>query len=205
MMLSTGFIGMLLVCAAFGGLHSWLASYQAKRLVERRLGAFAPRSYRLMYNAIGLLTSFALLLFLGIFPDLLIYRIPYPWVLLSMLAQLLAGVGLLLAVRQTGVWSFLGIRQLITPPPSAVVQPGTLTTGGFYGLMRHPIYFFSLFLLWLFPAMTWNTLGLSIGLTVYIFVGASLEERRLRQEFGGVYEEYARSTPMILPRLIPKK
>jgi protein-S-isoprenylcysteine O-methyltransferase Ste14 len=36
-------------------------------------------------------------------------------------------------------------------------------------------------------------------------VGASLEERRLRQEFGGVYEEYARSTPMILPRLIPKK
>jgi hypothetical protein len=40
---------------------------------------------------------------------------------------------------------------------------------------------------------------------VYLFVGASLEERRLRQEFGVLHEEYARSTPMILPRLIQKK
>jgi protein-S-isoprenylcysteine O-methyltransferase Ste14 len=38
-------------------------------------------------------------------------------------------------------------------------------------------------------------------LTVYIFVGAGFEERRLLSEFGADYASYRSQTPMILPGL----
>jgi methanethiol S-methyltransferase len=39
-----------------------------------------------------------------------------------------------------------------------------------------------------------------MGLTLYILVGAVLEERKLLHEFGDVYARYQQETPMLLPR-----
>ena len=46
----------------------------------------------------------------------------------------------------------------------------------------------------------WQTGVLSfLGLTAYLVLGAQVEERKLRKEFGEAYEEYARVTPMLVP------
>ena len=79
--------------------------------------------------------------------------------------------------------------------------PEQLVTRGFYRYVRHPIYTFSFLLIWLIPVVTWNILALMIGLTIYTFIGTLLEERKLREEFGAVYDEYRRETPMVFPKI----
>jgi protein-S-isoprenylcysteine O-methyltransferase Ste14 len=81
-----------------------------------------------------------------------------------------------------------------------------MVTGGFYKYARHPLYTAGLIFIWLLPSMTCNLLALNIGLTVYLFVGAYFEERKLLLEFGEAYAEYRRRTPMFVPFLhIPHK
>ena len=46
-----------------------------------------------------------------------------------------------------------------------------------------------------------NLLAVILVLSVYVFIGAALEERRLLHEFGAAYSEYRSHTPMIIPGL----
>ena len=74
-----------------------------------------------------------------------------------------------------------------------------LNTGGLYRYMRHPLYTFSLLVLWLTPTMTRNFALLYAALTVYIIIGAIFEERKLLQTFGAAYQEYRAKTPFLIP------
>ena len=108
----------------------------------------------------------------------------------------------LLGLKQTGIGSFVGLRQMLLPEDTS---PLRLVTGGFYRYVRHPLYTAGLVFIWLFPIMTCNLLALNIGLTLYIIAGAYFEERKLLLEFGEAYAEYRRKTPMLIPGLrLPK-
>jgi protein-S-isoprenylcysteine O-methyltransferase Ste14 len=113
-----------------------------------------------------------------------------------MLAGEAVAVGcLVFALMQTDALHFVGLRQIFEAE-----APGRLSTAGFYGLVRHPLYLFGLLMLWLTPIMTLNLLTVNVLLTAYVFVGAWLEERRLQQEFGAAYRDYRIRTPMLIPR-----
>jgi protein-S-isoprenylcysteine O-methyltransferase Ste14 len=45
-------------------------------------------------------------------------------------------------------------------------------------------------------------LALNIGLSLYLYIGALFEERKLLREFGEAYHNYQQNTPMFLPGLI---
>jgi protein-S-isoprenylcysteine O-methyltransferase Ste14 len=49
--------------------------------------------------------------------------------------------------------------------------------------------------------MTVNILTVNIALTVYIVIGATFEERKLRRIFGQEYSDYSAFTPMFIPFL----
>ena len=51
---------------------------------------------------------------------------------------------------------------------------------GVYGLVRHPLYFFSLLVLWFTPQMTLHWLVFVILATVYFLVGSRLRSGRCR-------------------------
>jgi protein-S-isoprenylcysteine O-methyltransferase Ste14 len=70
-----------------------------------------------------------------------------------------------------------------------------------YRWVRHPLYTAGLLIIWLFPIMTCNLLALNIGMTLYILLGAVLEERKLEREFGEAYAQYKSRTPMLIPFL----
>ncbi|WP_322508668.1 isoprenylcysteine carboxylmethyltransferase family protein [Anaerolinea sp.] len=200
----SGFWLTLLACAGYGAIHSALASHTVKGWAERRFGQFARRTYRLFFVLMASLTTLALLAVPLLLPDRPLYVIPFPWIILTLAVQAFAVWGLLAALSQTDALAFLGLRQLSAPEPlRRRAKSGELITRGFYGRVRHPLYLFSLILLWLFPVVTWNILALMIGLTVYLYIGTLLEERKLLDEFGEAYAEYRRTTPMIFPRLLP--
>ena len=193
----TGFWLILLVWALYGILHSLLASLTVKELVNRWLGPDLRRFYRLGYNLVVTVTLLPLLTEVALLPDGQLYRIPFPWLGLTLLIEGLAGLGLLYGVLQTGAFQFLGLAQLAAPPDSG--GSPRLVTNGFYAYMRHPLYFFGLVILWLLPHMSWNLLAFNLGATAYILVGIQFEERKLLKEFGPAYAEYRRKVPMLLP------
>jgi protein-S-isoprenylcysteine O-methyltransferase Ste14 len=134
----------------------------------------------------------------GFLPDQLIYRIPFPWTLLTLAIQVLAVVMLGMGLLKTDVWYFLGVRQLLQPDASESTE---LVMSGLYRRVRHPLYTAGMLFIWLAPQMTLNLLAINLGLTVYILVGGMLEERKLLHQFGQAYTEYRKRTPMLIPRL----
>jgi methanethiol S-methyltransferase len=74
-----------------------------------------------------------------------------------------------------------------------------LATPLLYRVVRHPLYLGMLIPLWCPPTMTLERLALAIGLTIYVLVGARLEERDLVRELGDEYRAYQDRVPMILP------
>ncbi len=192
---------ILIAVALYGLVHSWLASLQAKALARRKLGAPAERGYRLAYNLFAVISLLPVLALPVLLPDRRLYTILYPWVLLTLAGQGLAVLALLAALRQTGVWSFMGVEQLFRTAPE---DEPRLVVGGLYRWVRHPIYTAGLAFIWLLPVMTANLLALNIGLTAYIVIGAYFEERKLLRELGPPYAEYQRRTPMLVPGFPPK-
>lgn len=205
-MAESGFFWVLSGVALYGAIHSFLASHAAKRLAERTFGRAARRFYRLGFVILALLTAPPLLLLPLLLPDRPLYSIPLPWAYFTLALQGLALLGLLATIRQTGTAAFLGLQQITQPQPLiSRAAPDQLVTVGFYRFVRHPIYSFSLILIWLMPVVTWNILALMFGLTLYTFIGVLFEERKLSAEFGTAYEAYRRNTPMVFPRLFPRR
>ena len=192
------FLSILLAVLFYGLVHSWLASLGLKAWAVRRFGAWAQRSYRFLYNLFAVVSFLPLLALVATLPDRELYGIPHPWTFLALLAQGLAGVILLLGVLQTGLSSFLGLRQLYSDNQP---EQSKLVVSGFYRWVRHPLYTAGLVFIWLLPLMSCNILALNLGLTGYILIGAWLEERKLLHEYGQEYADYARRTPMLVPDL----
>ena len=192
------FVVLIGAITLWGLVHSWLASFRVKELLSRVLGKNAMRVYRLAYNVFAVLSFAPILLWMRLLPDQNLYTVPAPWLYLMLAGQGLSAILLLVGVLQTDTLSFIGLRQLIVQDEEA----GALVISGLYRLVRHPLYLFGLLFIWLTPIMTVNMLIVYVSLTVYIFIGAYFEERKLLREFGQAYADYKSLTPMIIPGLI---
>jgi protein-S-isoprenylcysteine O-methyltransferase Ste14 len=189
---------IMLSVIIYGVIHSLLASFGAKTRARRAFGKGVDRWYRLAYNIFATVSLLPVLVLPVILPDRNLYIIPYPWNLLFLAGQGLAILALIVGLWHTGIWSFMGLQQLIEPVPS---EPQQFSTRGLYRWVRHPLYTAGLVFIWLVPVMTVNLLVLNIGLTSYLVVGAIYEERKLLREFGEAYVDYQKLTPMLIPRL----
>lgn len=187
---------MALGVALWSVLHSLLAADRVKDRLKSWLGELFDRGYRLAYNAISVLTLLPLLALAALYPGTLLYRIPAPWVALTLAAQALAGLLIVVALLQTGLPSFLGLRQLVAPDER---PRSTLQVTGIYRWIRHPLYTCGLVVIWLSPVMTTGLLVLYLGFTLYVWIGSRIEEQRLEADFGEAYRRYRQQVPAFLP------
>jgi len=183
--------------------HSITAAAGPKETIRRLMGVRAYEGwYRLLYNLFAAATFIPVVYFLVILvPKTPVWLIPLPYSHGVNLVRLLGFLGLLLALWQTDLWQFTGLRQaqryLAKQDEPAV--PAQLVTGGTYRLMRHPLYFFSLVIIWFTPRLTLDGLALNVVMTLYFWIGAHYEERHLAKTFGESYREYQRRVPYLLP------
>jgi protein-S-isoprenylcysteine O-methyltransferase Ste14 len=194
----TGPLLLIPATVIYAAAHSLLASLGVKDWARQRFGLVADRWYRLVYNLFAAISGLPILALLIILPDHSLYRIPFPWILLAALGQLVGVIIIVMGILQTDLWYFAGLRQVVAPDETA---PPVMITTGLYAWMRHPLYTGALLLIWLLPVMTLNLLTLFVILTIYLIVGAKLEEQRLIREFGDQYREYQRRVPMLIPNL----
>ena len=196
----TGFVSILAAMAIYGVLHSVLASRVMKLWAESIFGAPAARTwYRLFYNLVAVLTLLPVFWLIATTPDQPLWSVSQPWASAFRLVQLVGVIGAVIAVMQTGAFSFAGFSQLFEGGKGE--ERGVLVTGGLYRLVRHPIYTFSLLVLWFSPTFTVNSLAFALGATGYFLIGMIFEERKLTQEFGQSYIDYKSKTPALVPGL----
>ena len=187
---------LILSIALWGLVHSVIASFGFKDLLRRTLGDGFMRSYRLLYNIFAVISIVPVLYLMAVLPDKGLYQVPSPWSYLMRAGQGISTLLLFVAVLQTDVFSFTGLRQLFEEE-----KPGKLVIGGLYRLVRHPLYTFSLAILWFSPSVSLNSFIVYMSLTLYILIGIIFEERKLLREFGQAYADYKTVTPMLIPGL----
>lgn len=79
-----------------------------------------------------------------------------------------------------------------SPSPRFVVQ-------GPYRWVRHPLYSCAIVMIWTWPELTADRLLFNLLWTIWICVGAHLEEGDLASDFGDDYRDYQRRVPMLVP------
>lgn len=189
---------VFLATAAWGVLHSWLAAFSTKATARRIFGDSVDRFYRLVYVLIAVATLLPILGMVAFLASRVLWVIPSPWIYLTLAIQFLTLVALVATILQTDVMAFAGLRQVLEPGRPSDDQ---LVQSGFYRLVRHPLYLFSLVLFWLFPYMTDLTLAFFLAATFYFMLGTIPEERKLLATFGEQYRQYRREVPWMFPRL----
>lgn len=187
---------LIVSIALWGFVHSFIASFGFKDFLRRTLGDGFMKFYRLLYNVFAVVSVAPVLYLAARLPNRELYQIPSPWSYLMLAGQGLSALFLLVAVLQTDVLSFIGLRQLFDEE-----KAGKLVVSGLYRVVRHPLYTFSLLVLWLSPKVSLNSFIMYVSFTVYILIGIIFEERKLLREFGEEYARYRTVTPMLLPGL----
>lgn len=184
-------------------LHSLLAVPYIKEHVMLRL-RWSPSAYRLGYNIIALLVFGWVMSALG--HSIILYEITGVARFVLNLIQIIMLVALVSCLLSTGLFSFLGIDALMTDTGRT---PQALATTGWYGIVRHPLYFLSITFMFSNPVMTVRWMILACVATLYFIIGALIEEKRLLKEFGEEYCYYREKVPFILPlpgkRIIPTR
>ena len=176
-------------------LHSILANKKVKTFLFENY--IAQKYYRLMFNFISVVLLVPLYLFYRkiettyIFENIMLQNIGL-WI------AMIGGVLLLIALRQYNLSEFSGTKQLKNAIPPT---PESLKTSGFNSIVRHPLYFAGLIILWggfLFRP-TDLVLLMVIVSTTYLYFGTKLEEEKLVDEFGDVYLKYQKEVGILLP------
>ena len=198
-----GTLWFLLAFLFWALLHSVTAARPFKAWVRRLVGERAYAGfYRFFYNVVAVISFLPVLYLLATaIPGTILWRVPRPVSFAFLLVQGIGLVGLLLSVWQTDIWRFAGVRQMVRylngePDPE---PPATFVRNGTYALVRHPLYFFSMLVIWFTPVMALNTLIFNLLATVYFYVGALHEERRLAATFGERYRRYQEEVPAFIP------
>jgi protein-S-isoprenylcysteine O-methyltransferase Ste14 len=182
--------------AGFATIHSVLARDLPKRAIARLVG---PARARAAYvTASGLTLSSLLYLWQPLSGTVWHATGATYWILSLLFLAALAG--LFYAASAIDYPEFLGIRTLLRTVRGQPAKPPAFSVNGPYAYCRHPMYSFLLMTLWVGPVMTYGRLEFAALASLYLLAGTVLEERNLRRELGSVYDDYAASVPMWIPR-----
>jgi hypothetical protein len=136
-------------------MHSWTAGAGVKGWFRRQFGPAAYDGlYRLLYNFFSTVTFIPVLYFSWqLLPAGTVWQVSFPAALALLAVQLVGVVGLIISLLQTDVFAFIGVRQALWYLNGAQGQlpPVPFVAGGTYAVVRHPLYLFSLLVLWFSP------------------------------------------------------
>ncbi len=189
---------LIVLWIAWCVLHSLLITTAVRQWFEGKGGAWLGL-YRLGYVGFSLATLAPLLWYSQMLPQRQLAALPLWAQALPVLLFVYALALFVGGARVYDLHSFLGLAQWRayqtgrTPGPPAFRQTGILRH------VRHPWYGGGIALLWAMPDLTAVSLAIRTILTAYLILGALLEERKLKAEFGQTYQDYCRRTPMLFP------
>lgn len=112
---------------------------------------------------------------------------------------LVSVAGFTWGTRALNAFDPFGAKTLLLHAANRQPRVLPLTIEGPYKFVRHPLYFFSLMMIWSSPDISADRLLFNLLWTAWIFLGTWLEEIDLVEDFGETYRDYQKSVPMLLP------
>lgn len=188
--------GLALGWVAYAALHSLLASLSCKSWVTCHWPAFAPW-YRLAFNLQSVLLVLPLAWATYAIPGDWLWRWTGlgAWVANGLALAAISGFFLTSGTYDMG--EFLGTKPLSEKRRDAVEHDG-FRISPLHRYVRHPWYALSLVLVWT-RDMNAPLLVSATAVTLYLIVGAWLEERKLAAHFGDAYREYRNRVAGLIP------
>jgi methanethiol S-methyltransferase len=195
-------ITVILIMGVFAILHSWLAGKTIKNAIRQRVGERAYHGfYRLAYNVFAVITFAPAFLIAILDGGQIIWQVEGLAAVCFIAVQVIGVIGVLVSLAQIDSWRFAGLRQVMAylqgDPLPLPEEP--LQLSGMYAFVRHPLYLFSLMVIWPMVTMSEGLLAFTIGTTLYFILGSLLEERRLRAAYGDRYRDYQQNVPWLIP------
>lgn len=189
-------LALVLCWLTYAGVHSALAALGFKRWMLGRWPGFAA-GYRLAYNllAVVLLLPPVALTLAWSGPPLWSWQGPWAW-LANGLALAAAG-GFLWLTRYYDMAVFSGSAQWRAQRPVAE-DPGSLRLSPLHRYVRHPWYSLGLVILWTRDMDEARLVG-ALCISLYLWLGSLLEERKLLVLHGEAYARYRRRVPGLIP------
>lgn len=172
--------------------------------IERSLQTSFPqlkRYYRLFYNLFSLLTLLPLIILTktDVGEPILSWNgtMTLGRVILIFLSCLLFYGG----ARRYDLFYFLGIKQMRSGKESLLLsEDQSFSPTGVFGITRHPWYLGSLLLLWsILPEYDEKMVLVALILSVYLWLGTLLEERKILAQYGESYREYTTTVSRFVP------
>jgi len=191
--------------AVYALIHSALLTAAARTALEAALGQRRFRGwFRGLYSAQAVVLFVVFAAYAVSLPDTVLLRVGAGTAVLLWGLRLAALAFLARCVSGFGTLRFLGFSQWGAwrrgePVAGDGVESGELVVTGPYRWVRHPMYSAAFVLLWADPRWTVNGLAFAVGASLYLWLGALHEERRLRAYYGEAYRDYAGRTPRFLP------
>lgn len=189
-------LGWILWCT----LHSVLIAHAVSRRIQAALGEYQFH-FRLLYNLVAVLTLAVMMAATATLRGEIVFSWSGPW-----LAVRLIMIGLSLWLFRDGAKQYdlgymLGVRQIRQRRQQALLSADAhFSRKGSLGVVRHPWYLGSLLFLWsILSAYHQSSVVAAAVLTMYLIVGAWLEERKLVVEYGEKYRSYQQEVSMLIP------
>lgn len=190
---------VLINCALillFGVQHTGMA----RKGFKQWLAAVIPTSVE--RSTYVLLSSLVLVLMFWLWQPmpLTVWKVETTWAKALLIGLFWLGWCIaLLATFLIDHFELFGLKQAIDRWRKTTPQAPVFRTPLFYRIVRHPLYLGFLIAFWATPHMTAGHLLFATGMTVYLFIGASFEEKDLVVLFGERYRRYQQEVGMILP------
>ena len=180
---------------SFGVIHSVFAGVAANRRLDSLFGVY----YRLAYNLwAGLHIAAVWALGGALIGD-------QPYDLEPSVAGAMTGIGVLgvvvlvLALREYDLGRFSGMAQIRAQKKGITLsEDEPLITGGLHLFVRHPLYLGVYLILW---GRATGDFGLATAVwgSVYLFIGAAFEDRKLLALYGNEFRDYKDRIPAVIP------
>lgn len=175
---------VILLWAGYCSLHSFLISIRFTNLMTRLL-----KNYYAFFRLFYILISFVLLVPLINYTAQIDNKIIITYSSLFDIIRHVLIYGSLLMFFWAFFFnydslSFFGIRQILNfGKPKIINSSEELKKNGLLGIIRHPMYLALIIFLW---CQTFRVADIVVNtvLTIYVFIGSILEEKKLVLEFG---------------------
>ncbi len=189
---------LALLWAAWCFLHSFLISKGFTAWLKRILGRRYGYS-RLVYTFFSLVSLVPVIAYQLWLAETVIFSWPWPW---SLLKYAMYGAALLLfygGLRVYDVQYMLGLRQVLQLRRGEEPADVPFSREGILNRVRHPWYSGAIIFVLAFGDVTDVSVVVKTVLSVYVVIGALLEERKLAGKYGESYRAYRREVPMFIP------
>ena len=183
----------LLILVLFGLHHSIAARKSFKEKLTQIIPAAIERSTYVMISGIFM---FVICLYWQTLAGTLWITDNTIIVLILKTIHVLGWLILVTATFEIDHFQLMGLKQSLTMNTS---EDGKLKESFLYKIVRHPIQAGVLMGIWSTAHMSMTQFMLSIGMTLYIFIGLYYEEKSLEAHFGDIYLDYKKRVPGIIP------